>query len=180
MPLKMPFEPGFPSRRMPSRRLLLVVLVNLLFAIPSMIHATTISVSATSFALESLDATLTIDDGIDPGNLVITLESDLGLNTGDLRGFHTHIADDILSTTFVLSHVTESLGLDLFSDQFFAVLAEPVGPTDSPRNTSWAMSKLKGQFPANVSEPNTSVLMALGLAGLALAGGPHDRPKSRR
>jgi len=82
---------------------------------------------------------------------------DLGVEIGDPgigRG------DDFQSVTFTLSHDTEDLTVDFFSEQLFGVRVTSVGDEDGRRGGS---SKLIGLVP----EPSTAVLAFLGLAGLA-------------
>ncbi len=52
-------------------------------------------VQATGFFVKGLEleTQLTIDDGADPGNLVITLEVTSGETIGDLRAFFAHVSD---------------------------------------------------------------------------------------
>lgn len=50
--------------------------------------------TATSGGARPLDGTLTIDDQIDPGNLVLTFT--LNAVQGDIRGFLAHVADESL------------------------------------------------------------------------------------
>jgi hypothetical protein len=88
----LPFIPRFSMRS----RLLLGVFLTLMVGLPSLAEATSVSATATPFYGAPVNVTLTIDDGIDPGNLVITLTVDPGVNTGDLRGFYAHIADETL------------------------------------------------------------------------------------
>ncbi|MCR9094281.1 MAG: PEP-CTERM sorting domain-containing protein [bacterium] len=80
---------------------------------------------------------------------------DLGLEIGS-PGIGS---DDIQSVTFTLSHATESLSTSFLSGQAFGVRATSVG-TDGSREGS---SKLVGVVP----EPSTSLLLLMGLAGLA-------------
>jgi hypothetical protein len=56
--------------------------------------AATVTATATSGGSHPVDGTVTIDDGIDPGNLVITL--DLDVPKGELRGFLAQFADESL------------------------------------------------------------------------------------
>lgn len=56
--------------------------------------AATVTATATSTGSHPVDGTLTIDDGIDPGNLVITF--DLDVPQGDIRGFFAQFADESL------------------------------------------------------------------------------------
>lgn len=179
--------------------------------------AATISATASPFTGDPLSVSVLIDDDADPGNLVITVSVDGGGNTGDLRGFFAHVADeslvsglsvvggeitsddfdvddvinlgggnnlngggtpcpcdfgveigtsgmgadDIQSTTFTLSHVSEALTIALFTEQEFGVRATSVGMGSSRGGSS----KLSGQFP--IPEPATSFMLLFGLAGLA-------------
>jgi hypothetical protein len=86
---------------------------------------------------------------------------DFGVEIGDPgigRG------DDYQSITFVLSHMDEDLTVALFEGQEFGVRVTSVGG-DGNRSGS---SKLIGVVP--IPEPSTSILMFLGLAGLAAGG----------
>jgi hypothetical protein len=211
------------SRLAPGTRLLLGIVLAAVLGLPNLAGAASISATGTSYFGPDLSVTLTIDDGIDPGNLVITLTVDPGVNTGDLRAFYAQIADeslipgltvsgadvtsslfaanlvndvgtgsgvtnisspclcdfgvgfgiagsqgdDLQSVTFVLSHVTEGLTIDLFADQGFAVRANSVAPPSDGHRRGTA-SKLTGLVV--VPEPTNAMLMLLGLAGLTFAG----------
>jgi len=85
----------------PSRTRFLGMVIAALFVTglvvqPDLASATQISATATTFTGASLAVTVTIDDAIDPGNLVITLEVEEGRKIGDLRGFFGNISDDRL------------------------------------------------------------------------------------
>ena len=80
---------------------------------------------------------------------------DLGLEIGS-PGIGS---DDIQSVTFTLSHSTESLSTSFLSGQAFGVRATSVGTYGSREGSS----KLVGVVP----EPSTSLLLLMGLAGLA-------------
>ena len=56
--------------------------------------AANVTATATSTGGHALDGTLTIDDGIDPGNLVITFT--LNAPRGDIRGFLAQVSDESL------------------------------------------------------------------------------------
>jgi hypothetical protein len=56
--------------------------------------AATVTAPATSTYGHPLEGSITIDDAIDPGNLVITLSIDAA--RGDVRGFLAHVADESL------------------------------------------------------------------------------------
>lgn len=56
--------------------------------------AAIVTAPATSGGSRPVEGTLTIDDGIDPGNLVITFELDAA--AGDIRGFLAQISDESL------------------------------------------------------------------------------------
>lgn len=75
-----------------SRSLLTAFLV--LIGLSTAAGAATITATATSTGSHPVDGTLTIDDGIDPGNLVITF--DLDVPQGDIRGFLAQFADESL------------------------------------------------------------------------------------
>lgn len=191
--------------------------------LPSLAGAASISATGTQFFGPDLSVTLTIDDGIDPGNLVITLSVDPGVNIADLRAFYAHVADESLipglsvsgvdvmsslfdvnnvaevgigtgvsivgspclcdfgveigsasvggddfqSVTFVLSHITEDLTIDLFADQGFAVRTNGTAPPSDGRRQG-GPAKLSGLVV--IPEPSTAVLMVLGMAGLSAVG----------
>jgi hypothetical protein len=198
--------------------------VSLVCLVPGLAAAATSFASASSFTGDPLTVSVEIDDAVDPGNLVITLEIDDEDRMGDLRGFFAEVTDESLlsglsvsgdevtgsrfeadsvinlgggsnlngggspcpcdlgveigdpgmgrgddyqSVTLTLSHVSESLSLDLFADQYFGVRVTSVGGGDEGREGS---SKLIGVVP----EPSTTVLMLLGLGGLAAS-----RPTTR-
>jgi len=65
-----------------------------LIALSSAAHAATVTATAISGGNRPLDGTLTIDDGIDPGNLVITFT--LNAPKGDIRGFLAQLSDESL------------------------------------------------------------------------------------
>jgi len=75
--------------------------------------------------------------------------------------------DDIQSTSFVLSHNTESLSLADFSEQLIGVRVTSVGDEDSREGSS----KLRGTLPP-IPEPSTALLLTLGVAGLAASRRP--------
>lgn len=58
--------------------------------------AAMVEASASPFTGSPLSVSIQIDDGADPGNLVITLEVDGTDPTGDLRGFFAHVSDESL------------------------------------------------------------------------------------
>lgn len=60
----------------------------------SVASAAIVTVPATSGGSHPVEGTLTIDDGIDPGNLVITFALDA--RAGDIRGFLAQVADESL------------------------------------------------------------------------------------
>jgi len=110
-----------------------------------------------------------ITDSVFDANAVINLGGGNNLNGGgtpcpcDLGleiGSPGIGSDDIQQVTFTLSHLTESLTVDLFDGEMFGVRATSVGSPNGSRNGS---SKLAGVVP----EPSTALLMGLGLAGLA-------------
>ena len=86
-------------------------MTGLMISLPGLASATQISATATTFTGASLAVTATIDDSIDPGNLVITLVVEDGAKTGDLRGFFADITDDSLLPGLSVSgpEVTSSL-----------------------------------------------------------------------
>ena len=73
--------------------------------------------------------------------------------------------DDISRTVFTLTHESQNLTADLFLGQLVGIRVTSVGEEGSGRNPS---SKLIGTVP--IPEPATSMLFALGLAGLASVG----------
>jgi hypothetical protein len=76
----------------PIRSLLTSLLV--LLGLTTAAGAATVTTTATSTGNQPIAGTLTIDDGIDPGNLVITF--DLDVPQGDIRAFLAQIADESL------------------------------------------------------------------------------------
>ena len=84
--------------------------------------------------------------------------------------------DDIQSTTFILSHVSQDLTLDLFADQSFGIFVDSVARIGKVREVG-AVSKLSGIVV--VPEPSTALLMLFGLAGLT-ASGQKLRPRTQR
>jgi hypothetical protein len=82
--------------------------------------------------------------------------------------------DDYQSISFVLSHLDEDLTVALFEGQEFGVRVTSVGE-DGNRSGS---SKLIGMVP--IPEPSTSILMVLGLVGLAAGGSRFARPSQGR
>ena len=82
-------------RRSASPRSILLASLLVLLGLASSANAATVTATATSAFGTTLTGSLTIDDGIDPGNLVITLTLDNAAQ-GDIRGFLAHIADQSL------------------------------------------------------------------------------------
>ncbi len=80
-------------RRIASFRMLLTSLIALV-GIASAAQAATVTATATSSGNHPVDGTLTIDDGIDPGNLVITFT--LNAVQGDVRAFLAQLSDESL------------------------------------------------------------------------------------
>jgi hypothetical protein len=83
---------SFLRRATSSRSLLASFLV--LLGLSTAAGAATVTATATSTGRHPIDGTLTIDDGIDPGNLVITF--DLDVPRGNIRGFLAQFADESL------------------------------------------------------------------------------------
>jgi len=81
----------------------------LAFLVPVSASATVSEATATPFTGAPLSVLVTIDDGIDPGNLVITLEV-VGDDIGDLRGLFLHVVDESLLAGMYVSgtDVTDS------------------------------------------------------------------------
>lgn len=78
-----------------SRSIAAAVLVLLAWLVPTDAEATVIGATASPFTGSPLSVSVSVDDAIDPGNLVITLEV-IGTQTGDLRGFFAHVSDESL------------------------------------------------------------------------------------
>ncbi len=97
-------------RRSASPRSFFLTSLFLLLGLASSANAATVTATATSANGSPLTGSLTIDDGIDPGNLVITLALDA--LQGDVRGFLAHIADPSLLDGL------EVLGLNGRSSEF--------------------------------------------------------------
>ncbi len=66
----------------------------LLFGLATSAGAATVSAPANSIKGKPVTGSITIDDAIDPGNLVITLNLDA--IKGNVRGFLAHVADESL------------------------------------------------------------------------------------
>lgn len=66
----------------------------ILIGLSTAASAATVTATATSTGGHPVDGTLTIDDGIDPGNLVITFT--LNATRGNVRGFLAQVADESL------------------------------------------------------------------------------------
>jgi hypothetical protein len=96
MPTKLTMLPtssmSFMRRAISAHSFLTSLLV--LVGLSTAAGAATVTATATSTGSHPVEGTLTIDDGIDPGNLVITL--DLDVPRGDLRGFLAQFADESL------------------------------------------------------------------------------------
>jgi len=86
----------FPRRSGSAVRISSSLLTSLLILIglASVASAASVTAPATSTSGVPLTGSLTIDDGIDPGNLVVTLTLDA--LQGDVRGFLAHVADESL------------------------------------------------------------------------------------
>ena len=80
-------------RRASFLRLLLTSLISLI-GLATAAHSATVTATATSSGSHPIDGTLTIDDGIDPGNLVITFT--LNGVQGDIRAFRAQLANESL------------------------------------------------------------------------------------
>lgn len=85
---------------------------------------------------------------------------DIGVEIGDPG---IGMGDDFQTTTFTLSHITDSLDLSLFDGQDRGARLTSVGLPDGSRDGS---SKLGGVVP----EPTTGLLLGAGLGGLAFEG----------
>jgi len=68
--------------------------LSILIGLSTAASAATVTAPATSTSGPALTGSLTIDDAIDPGNLVITLTLDA--TRGDIRGFLAHVSDESL------------------------------------------------------------------------------------
>lgn len=82
----------------------------LLGLLPGLAGAATIEATATAFTGDPISVGVTIDDGVEAGHLVITLEVEDGA-AGDLRGFFANVADESLLAGLSVSgdHVTGSV-----------------------------------------------------------------------
>lgn len=98
------------QRRSPSPRSFLLTSLLILLGLASSANAASVTATATSANGQPISGSLTIDDGIDPGNLVITLTLDV--LQGDVRGFLAQIADESLISGL------EVVGLNGRSTQF--------------------------------------------------------------
>ncbi|HEB88858.1 MAG TPA: PEP-CTERM sorting domain-containing protein [Deltaproteobacteria bacterium] len=102
-----------------------VALLLLLIALPGLAGAATISTTATVFHGAPLSLVMTIDDDsalADPGDLVITLELEVGSNIGDIRGFYAHVSDESLLSGLSIT------GPDITSSDFAANDVGDFGP----------------------------------------------------
>ena len=67
-----------------------------LAAVPLSSSAATVQSTTSKFTGSPPSVSITIDDPVDPGNLVIALEIESADPTGDLRGFFAHVSDESL------------------------------------------------------------------------------------
>jgi hypothetical protein len=82
------------------------------FLLPLSATASVIEATALPFTGDPLTVAVSIDDGADPDNLVITLDV-TGGDIGDLRGFFAHVSDEsLLSGLFVVSGLNSSFDAD--------------------------------------------------------------------
>lgn len=75
--------------------MLFVALSLFLFLWPLTATSSVVEATATPFTGDPLTVAVSLDDGADPGNLVITLDV-TGGSIGDLRGFFAQVADESL------------------------------------------------------------------------------------
>ena len=105
------------------------------------------------------------------GTFVPTIPTSCGA-TGCDFGFEIGTAgtspDNFQTTTFVLSHLTEVLTVDILADQVFALRVNSI-TSDGTRGVFTGFSKLAGVVTV-IPEPSTAIMMMLGLAGLTVAG----------
>ena len=81
--------------------------------------------------------------------------------------------DDIQATSFILSHATEALTLDMFKEQKFAVRLQSVGSSREGSSKLTGISPIKVIRPSDskpVGVPEPSTLLGLGLFVVGLAG----------
>jgi hypothetical protein len=76
--------------------------------------------------------------------------------------------DNIQTITFVLSHLTEALTVDVLANQIFAVRVNSITSPDGSQGVFTGYSKLVGAVV--VPEPSTALMMLLALTGLTAAG----------
>jgi hypothetical protein len=82
-------------------------------------------------------------------------------------------SDDVQSTTFTLTHASQTLTVADFADQFIGVRVTSVGPEGDREGSSKTV--------ALVPEPSTGCLMLAGLAGLAIvSSNRRRRPRKPR
>lgn len=94
---------------------------------------------------------------------------DFGLKIGT-NGTGT---DDIKATSFILSHATQALTLDMFKDQKFGVRLQSVGDNREGSSKLTGISPIKVVYPSDnkpVGVPEPSTLLGLGLFAVGLAG----------
>ena len=103
-----------------SSLLLFSALSLLLFLIPLAATSSVIETTATTANGAPLTVDVTLDDGVDPGKIVITLDVSGG-NIGDLRGFFANVTDEGLLDKLSVS------GFDVSDSAFEANSVRQVG-----------------------------------------------------
>lgn len=135
-----------------------------------------LSISGVDVTQSRVEANSVFDFG--DGTFVPTIPTACGPTRCDF-GFEIGTAgtspDNIQTTIFVLSHLTEVLTVDVLADQVFALRVNSIS-SDGSRGVFTGFSKLVGVITV-VPEPSTAIMMMLGLAGLTVAGG---RDQSRK
>ena len=116
-----------------------------------------IDITSSSFAAN-------FDHDLGPGTQIPHCESS-GCDLAVEIGTFGRSPDNIQTVTFVLSHTSVDLTVDLLLDQLFVIrVSDVIGLERNPIG----YSKLEGSF--TVPEPSTGLLMFLGLAGLTTVG----------
>ncbi len=95
----------------------------LLLGLATAASAAIVTAPATSTKGKPVSGSITIDDAIDPGNLVITLSLDA--IKGNVRGFLTHVADESLLA-----------GLSVVGGKAFDVDANDIGKSKKNKGTA--------------------------------------------
>jgi hypothetical protein len=136
-------------RRSQRSSLLLSSAVLAIFGLASAAGATIVTAPASSVSGPPITGSITIDDGIDPGNLKITLTLDV--SKGSVRGFFAQLADESLIP-----------GLSVIGAQGFKFDANDIGKSKKARGLGQAGTACPCDMGVNFSNRNgTSVTFTL-------------------